>query len=93
MYLIPQDKANHFIYGNLAGMLAAGICSNFGFPQYSRLTAVLVSGTLGAVKEGLDWYLNQKAVKAGLPKPHGVDFNDYFATQLGGLNVALILCI
>lgn len=93
MYYIPQDIANHFIYGNFAGLLAAGMCSSLGFPQYSRLTAVVVSGIVGLGKEGFDWLQNRKAVKAGLAKPHGVQLHDYFATQIGGFNIALTLSI
>lgn len=93
LILIPQDKANHFIYGNLIALLAAGILANFGYNQYSRLTAVAAAGILGIGKEILDRYLNRKAVKNGLAEPHGVDINDYFATQFGGFNVALVLSI
>lgn len=53
--LIPQDKANHFVYGAVVGALVAAVT---GYPNAALVSAVV----LGFVKEMYDL-----ATKTGTP--------------------------
>lgn len=85
--LIPQDKANHAIYGALA--FAIGAAASHLLPIVPAVIAGLVVCAVVAVgKEGLDWWLNRRAVAAGEAPPHGVEVRDALATLAGGVVVA-----
>jgi len=85
--LIPQDKANHFVYGAVIALLVGLIAQQLKLPvAYGVVAAMLV----GAVKESLDYYQNWRAKRAGLPPPHGVEFADFVATALGGWAVIIL---
>ena len=74
---LPQDKANHAIYGALIFLI--------GFAITRRLDvayALVVAAAVG--KEALDKLSNMRAVKAGLMPTHGVEFLDALATCAGG---------
>ena len=90
--LIPQDKANHFVYGLVVYLVAAlaSACAGaaLGLPAlvaYSWAVGVAASAFVGGVKEVADRLANLRAAKAGLLPPHGVEFNDFVATALGGV--------
>jgi hypothetical protein len=74
---LPADKANHFFYGALIFLAALAVLRR---PDAAYGLVVLAA----AGKEVLDWLSNQRAVKAGLPPPHGVEFFDALATCAGG---------
>ena len=90
--VIPQDKANHFVYGLVVYFVAALVSVGAGFllgkpvlTTYSWAVGVAASIFVGAAKEVADKLSNLRAAKAGLPPPHGVEFNDFLATALGGI--------
>lgn len=101
---LPQDKANHHAYGSWIAFVAfligcfilpqllQALAVGFSIPAWLFALAVLVAFAVG--KEALDWTLNQRAIKAGLPPPHGVELYDALATIAGGLpavSVAFLL--
>lgn len=82
--LLPQDKANHFLYGTLAATAWAlgAIYAPMWFPQHPANAAIAASLTLGVGKELLDRFSGK-----GTPDPM-----DAIATALGGAPIALV-CI
>ena len=70
--LLPQDKANHFLYG----ALVAAVTSCFDIR--AALLAIVV---VGVGKEVSDWWQNKRGGR------HGVEFMDAVATICGGLVV------
>lgn len=90
--LIPQDKANHFVYGAAIAVAVGLVASQLGLPVV--ICSVGAAAIVGVAKETLDYYQNWKAKKAGLTPMHGVEFMDFAATALGGcaVNVLLMLC-
>ena len=84
--MLPQDKANHVIYGALTVLLVILTCWLVGNPHW--LLASLIAVVIVAVgKEAVDWLRNAKAREAGLPPKHGVEWMDVMATLAGGLLV------
>jgi hypothetical protein len=81
--LIPQDKANHAVYGLVAYLAVALLCVLVGHAALAPYAGLAVGVLMGAVKEAKDYSDNRRAEEAGLPKPHGVEFNDFLATSLG----------
>jgi len=69
--VLPQDKANHFVYGAVIMALAALVVQ--------PLQALAVVGAFAVLKEGVDWWLNRKGGK------RGVEVLDVLATVAGGL--------
>jgi hypothetical protein len=82
--IIPHDKALHFIYGLAVGVVSYNAAIKAGFAGYAVVIGFLAAAVVGAAKEGLDWLLNKRAVKAGLPAPHTVSLPDAIATAAGG---------
>jgi hypothetical protein len=82
--IIPHDKALHFIYGLAVSIVAYNVALKFGFTGYAVVIGFLAAAVVGAAKEGLDWLLNKRAAKAGLPAPHTVSIPDAIATAAGG---------
>jgi hypothetical protein len=74
---LPQDKANHAVYGALIFLLALAILR-----RPDAAYGLVVLAAVG--KEALDWLSNQRAVKAGLTPTHGVEWLDALATCAGG---------
>ena len=88
--LIPQDKANHFVYGALIGLLTLAVVSLFDAAQLVQIaTPTVMSLVAGVAKEYRDKRANQKAVAAGLIPVHGVELADAIWTTSGGLLVTL----
>jgi hypothetical protein len=70
---LPQDKANHAIYGALIFLI--------GFAITRRMDVSYGLVVLAAVgKEALDWLSNQRSEKP----THGVEWLDALATCAGG---------
>jgi len=85
---LPQDKANHVVYG-------AGIAVVAGYVAYVLHLPVAGVGlgaavVFGALKEALDYYQNLQLTKAGQSPTHGVEFNDFLATSAGGALATLL---
>lgn len=74
---LPQDKANHLLYGALA--------FNLAYPLTDAFAALAIVAALAVAKELSDWALNRRAQAAGLPAPHGVEVLDALATLAGGV--------
>jgi hypothetical protein len=76
MLQLPQDKANHALYGAVA--------FNLAYPLTDALVALALVAALAIGKEASDWVQNYRARLDGLPAPHGVEFLDALATLAGG---------
>ena len=70
---LPQDKANHALYGSLIFLAALAI-----FRRPDAAYALVVLAAVG--KEALDWLSNQRSEKP----THGVEWFDALATCAGG---------
>lgn len=81
--LLPQDKANHACYGAVIFLLAVFVAQQLDLASPTIIALVFVA-CVGALKELADYLLNRRAIAAGLPPPHGVEFLDFAATTLGG---------
>lgn len=73
---LPQDKANHFVYG----ALIAAVVSCVSSPWW----ALVVVSAFAILKELSDAWQNYKSSSDPLIGPHGVEFWDAAATMLGG---------
>ena len=82
--LIPQDKANHFVYGAVAYPVCLFATQWVG-GEYAKLAALGLVALLGLAKEGFDWYANRRNLLAGRVATHGVDPLDGVATLAGGV--------
>lgn len=83
MPMLPQDKANHAIYGAGLALIAAVVGSHaFGLP--GAPVALGVAALAGAVKEASDYLANRLS---GVHL-HDVEFLDFLATTCGGAVVA-----
>lgn len=69
--VLPQDKANHFVYGAVIMALSALVVQ--------PLQALAIVGAFAVLKEGVDWCLKRKGGK------HGVEVLDILATVAGGV--------
>lgn len=81
--MLPQDKANHVIYGSVAGLAAVVLSAFIPILQSYLVFVPVMAGVLvGAGKEGLDYYMNKTS---NLAKPaHSVDLMDLVYTAGGG---------
>jgi hypothetical protein len=86
--IIPQDKANHFIYGAVIAVVAGLVANQLDLPVV--ICSVGAATLFGAAKEALDWYKNREARKAGALPPHGVEIADFLFTVAGGVSVNLL---
>lgn len=73
--LIPQDKANHFIYGAVVAFIVSLVVS--------PVLALAATAVVAVGKELSDWYQNTKGGS------HGVEGLDAVATIIGGVMVVL----
>lgn len=89
--IIPQDKANHYIYGSVIAIVAGTIAHQIGLPV--AICSIGAATLFGAVKEALDWYRNRKAEAAGATPTHGVEVVDFLATVAGGASVNFLLLL
>jgi hypothetical protein len=72
---LPQDKANHFIYG----LLIFGVVG-----LYSPLAGLIAAVVAAAAKEASDAYINYRATGSVFKGPHGFELWDFLATSAGG---------
>lgn len=73
---LPQDKANHALYG--------AVIFNLALPITDAFVALALVAVLAVAKEAVDWISNHRARAAGLPALHGVEVMDALATLAGG---------
>lgn len=89
MYLIPQDKANHFIYGLVVGLTALVLCRALGYPHIAVFTCPLCSAMIGLMKEVCDRQVNKKAERV----VNNVEVWDAVSTTLGGVVISLVIVL
>jgi hypothetical protein len=85
---LPQDKANHAIWGAILAFGVYVVASVLDIPFAAELGLVAAAGAAVA-KEVSDKLANIKAAKLGQKPPHGVEFYDAVATAAGGLIIYL----
>lgn len=78
--VLPEDKANHALYGAVIALIAYGIVHKT-YPQAAIWASLLAASTAGVLKEVSDWWQNRKGGH------HGIEFWDAAATIAGGLIV------
>jgi hypothetical protein len=83
--IIPVDKANHMVYGGLAGLLGAALGGAAG--------ALAAGAVVAAGKELVDLASNRRALARGAPPPHGVEWLDGAATLAGAAVPALAILL
>lgn len=92
IYLFPQDKANHFLYGTLTGLVTLGLCHTLISSHKTyvfSLAALAAAFLIGVLKEVKDYIANRKAIARGEAPSHGVEWADMAVTTLGGAVVAI----
>lgn len=77
---LPQDKANHYLYGTGWSVLGLGLGAYFGHPLVGAVALTLAAGFLKEV-----W---DKVSGLGDPDPY-----DFLATAAGALPVAAALAL
>lgn len=92
MFQLPQDKANHFIYGALV-FVAIFFVAHLLLPVHAIGIALGATVVVGVAKELLDMWSNYKAKQNKVLPKHGVELWDAVATIAGGVVVALPLCV
>jgi hypothetical protein len=85
---LPQDKANHAIWGAILAFGVYVIASVLDIAFAAELALFTAAGA-AITKEVTDKLTNIKATKLGLPAPHGVEVYDAVATIAGGLIIYL----
>lgn len=89
--MLPQDKANHFIYGALIWLGVLVLALVLGCGERAALGAAnVVLVAVAWLKELVDWTLNRMATAKGQAPTHGVEALDAVATMSGG---ALVLAV
>lgn len=89
---LPQDKANHVIYGALVTLIALAVFHMFNV-QLATALALAVCTMVGIAKEAVDHIRNMINIGKGKPAEHGVEFLDAVATIAGGLLIFLAASI
>lgn len=79
MIIIPQDKANHFIYGNAIAIVAV-VATTFLAPEFRQFAGIAASTVAGVLKELADAAMNKWRGAS-----HGVELMDALATAAGGI--------
>jgi hypothetical protein len=90
--IIPQDKANHAVYGAVIFCAVFALAHQF-VPIYQAHIAAAAVMLAAFGKEAADRLANWRAARAGLPMPHGVEMMDAVATCAGGVLAALPMII
>jgi hypothetical protein len=89
--IIPQDKANHFIYGSV---IFTGLVILANFLGLNPIIFGFVGTTLiAATKELVDYIQNKRAILNNILPSHGVEFMDFIATISGSIPQAIILLL
>lgn len=99
--LLPQDKANHEVYG--ARIAAGCACASLVVAQalhagdwlllIAAAAALAGATAAGVLKEQRDARANKAAEAAGEPPPHSVESADTTATVKGGAVVGVPLLV
>ena len=92
MPYLPQDKANHALYGALVALAVLALFTVLGI-QPATFYALGAAVIAGAGKEVVDRLDNLRAEEHGQAPPRGVELWDALATWAGGLIVFLAAVI
>ncbi|HNB05743.1 MAG TPA: hypothetical protein PKV97_07420 [Thauera aminoaromatica] len=87
--MIPQDKANHAIYGGAIALVAAAIAHVAGAREWQAQIALGAACAAGVAKEVADYIVARRQRANGDAVTHGVDGWDAAVTALGGMAVAI----
>ena len=90
LFLIPQDKANHFVYGACITLVVGSILAYFSKPELIVYVGPLAALLIACMKELADKLSNSKAIAAGLTPTHGVELMDVVYTVLGGITPVVL---
>ena len=85
--VIPEDKANHAIYGYGIAFAAAAVAHyllRLPLP-IARMVGTGVGLAAGVVKEAWDWWSNRQAQQRGRIPLHEVSGGDGLATAAGAI--------
>lgn len=90
--LLPQDKANHVIYGAVVSSLSAAAVLAAGVTpvSWTPLIAMASATATGVIKEVMDHRANKLADKQLLVRPHSVEPLDVAWTAAGGAPAAFL---
>jgi hypothetical protein len=83
LLVIPEDTANHAIYGALIFLGTACVLAATDTQQH-RMAALITVVVAGALKELYDWIVNLRRRSQGLLDSRDVDPGDFLATCAGG---------
>lgn len=83
--LLPQDKANHALYGALAFLITSAAMRATPWPDMAAVAGVCGAVLAGLAKEARDAWANRQAEAWHLPLPHEVSGGDVLATGAGGV--------
>ena len=89
---LPQDKANHVVYGMVVFLFVFFLLMWFRVP-YAMHLALAAAVIAGFAKEGVDAWENYKATGDWRTGPHGVEGMDAVATAGGGFGPFVALWI
>lgn len=89
---LPQDKANHVVYGMVVFIAALFALVWFRVP-YAAYAALAITAGVGLLKEAVDAWENHKATGDWRTGPHGVEGMDAVATAGGGFGPFVALWI
>lgn len=89
---LPQDKANHAMYGAAIFLVAGAIAAMSCNAQHARFMGFCAALLFGCAKELADWLLNRRAALDGYPAHHGVEGGDILAT-VGGAALCWIAAV
>lgn len=89
--MLPQDKANHFIYGALIwlGVMVLALVLGCGEGAAVKVAGVVLWCAAWG-KELVDLILNRIAIARGKEPTHGVELLDAVSTWAGGV---LLWCV
>lgn len=87
--LIPQDKANHVIYGYISSFIIGAIYSYITGSLFNPAWFVGAAFIVGFLKELYDYGANLAAKRKNLPPMHKVSSYDVLATTIGGVSLYL----
>ena len=85
---VPQDKANHFLYGSVISAVVAGAVA-FKYPAWSGHAGLVAAAAAAALKEWVDYEENKDLERHDLEPTHGVEVLDWVYTTAGGLVAAV----
>jgi len=86
---LPQDKANHVLYGLAIAIVVSVVAMLLKMPQ-PRLIGFVVAVVFAGGKEALDYLLNKKDAAAGKVATRAVEKLDFVATVVGSAVVPVL---